>query len=93
MNKWREAVDWWILPHFVYWLMIAAWLDWFFVHLSLWQILTIVLFGTIVWEAVESYREERLTHQPETWRNRLVVDPIANIAGAITGWLIGSYLL
>lgn len=75
-----------MIPHFVCWAGILAWLTWFANGLALPWALVVVLAGSIAWEAVEYERENLLGTGHEGWRNRLITDPLTNTAGALLGW-------
>mgnify|MGYP001558961551 CR=1 FL=1 len=90
-GKWY---DWWMVPHFIGWAIIAGWLRWLLAgHLTLAIAVVVVLAGSALWEAVEYLREGFLRYSREPWTNRLIVDPVTNTLGGIAGWFAAGLLM
>lgn len=85
-------VDWWIVPHFVGWAIIMAWLSWFFAgRLTFGLVVDVVFVGSFTWELVEYARERVLGYAHEPITNRLLTDPVVNVLGGLSGWWLYNH--
>jgi len=86
-------LDWWILPHFCFFLFLAS-----SIHAKWepvwWEHIILCVMLSIAWEVPEYFLQRKYI---ETWVvvehpvNSWVIDPISNGAGWFVGTLIGAW--
>jgi hypothetical protein len=90
MSKRGPIFDWWMLPHFCFYVFVASTVEslaapaWW-VHATYWAA------STVAWEVVEHFLErkypEKWSHTFEHWANKAFVDPATNGIGVLVGVL------